>query len=272
MWIALALTSVAGAATMMGALFAFARTMRSPRAIGYALAGAAGAMIGVSVLELFPEASHALGTPAALLWVGMGALGVLALNAVAHVFRPTAAHTELPCAHCERAVPHPVGGHVSIGDGSRAAMLRAGLVAAFALTLHNIPEGFATFASALHSPTFAVPLVAAIALHNIPEGLAVAVPILEATGSKARALTLTALSGFSEPVGALALYVLLGGMPLDDLWPPLAGLIVGVMVAMSVCELLPLAKNRLGWGALALGTAAGAGVMGLSLLALGAAQ
>lgn len=266
MLIALALTAVAGFATIGGALAAFIPAMRTPRSVGLALAVAAGAMLGVSALEIFPESVGELGWGRAGLWAAAGTLGVLALNLLAHLFPAGGAHTELPCAHCDhRTAPHAHEHTPARGRESRTAMIRAGIVAAVALTLHNIPEGFATFATALHSAALALPLVGAIAVHNIPEGLAVAVPVLESTGSRRRALVITALSGLSEPLGALAIFALVGPSGLESLWPALAGIVAGIMVSMSVLELLPLAKNRLPWPQLAIGTAAGAGIMWLSI-------
>ena len=69
--------------------------------------------------------------------------------------------------------------------------------------LHNIPEGMATYAASFDSVVAGAPLAFAIAVHNIPEGLSVAMPLLHATGSKWKAIALGALSGMAEPFGAV---------------------------------------------------------------------
>ena len=74
---------------------------------------------------------------------------------------------------------------------------------ALAISIHNFPEGLATFASALGNIDIAIPIVIAIAIHNIPEGIAVSVPIYQATGSHKKAFWYSLLSGMAEPVGAL---------------------------------------------------------------------
>lgn len=142
-------------------------------------------------------------------------------------------------------------------------LLRLGLVMALTMTLHNLPEGAAV---AFSSFTSLGPLMAlAIAVHNIPEGLIVAAPIYAATGSRAKALGLAALSGASEPVGALA--VILAVRPwltVDRLQRLLAG-VGGLMAAVCVLELWPEAVRCRAPGRLAAGIALGAGLMAWTL-------
>lgn len=80
-------------------------------------------------------------------------------------------------------------------------MYRLGLLMAFTMTLHNMPEGLAVAFSAYTSLGWVMAL--AIALHNIPEGIIVAAPIYAATGSRTQALAIATMSGLSEPLGAL---------------------------------------------------------------------
>lgn len=92
---------------------------------------------------------------------------------------------------------------------------RTGILMALAISIHNFPEGLATFASALGNIDIAIPIVIAIAIHNIPEGIAVSVPIYQATGSHKKAFWYSLLSGMAEPVGALIgfLFLLPFGLP-----------------------------------------------------------
>ena len=116
---------------------------------------------------------------------------------------------------------------------------RTGILMALAISIHNFPEGLATFASALGNIDIAIPIVIAIAIHNIPEGIAVSVPIYQATGSHKKAFWYSLLSGMAEPVGAL-----IGFLFLLPFWTPtihalLLAFVSGIMVFISFDELLP---------------------------------
>lgn len=253
---ALALTTIAGLATILGSLIALSERAREPKALGVALAFAAGAMLTVSALELLPHSIGVLGAGTTTLYCVAGLVIVGALDLASRAWERRAVTSA-------REATQP-------SDSSRArALLRTGLITALALTAHNIPEGFATFSSALQDTAFALPLAGAIALHNIPEGVAVAAPILHATGSRTKAIAATALSGLSEPVGALALYGLLTatGHAANLEWAN--PLIAGVMIAISAVELLPLAYTHSRLTRTLTWCGIGALVMAASLWALG---
>jgi ZIP family zinc transporter len=148
-----------------------------------------------------------------------------------------------------------------------------GLFTALAIAIHNFPEGLATFLAALEDPTVGLAIAIAIALHNIPEGISVSVPIFYATGDRKKAFIYSALSGLAEPVGAVIAYfglrLALGGE--SGAIPPqimgmLFGGVAGIMVYISLDELLPTSRAY-GKGHDSLfGLLAGMGVMALSLL------
>ena len=148
-----------------------------------------------------------------------------------------------------------------------------GLFTALAITIHNFPEGLATFLAALQDPKLGVAIAVAIALHNIPEGISVSVPIFYATGRRGKAFAYSLLSGMAEPVGAGIAYValrsLVGGE--SGVIPPqvmgmLFGGVAGIMVYISLDELLPTSRAY-GKGHDSLyGLIAGMAVMALSLL------
>lgn len=121
----------------------------------------------------------------------------------------------------------------------KAPMIRTGIMAALAISIHNFPEGLATFISALRDPELAIPVVAALAIHNIPEGIAVSVPIYGATGSRKRAFVFSLLSGLTEPVGAIIGYLFLMPVMSDAVYGILYGMIAGIMVFISFDELFP---------------------------------
>jgi len=152
-------------------------------------------------------------------------------------------------------------------------LLRMGLFTALAIGIHNFPEGLATFLAALHDPSLGLAIAIAIALHNIPEGISVSVPIFYATGSRKKAFIYSALSGLAEPVGAIigyaAIRIFLGGD--SGMIPPevmgiLFGGVAGIMVYISLDELLPTSRAYGKGHDSIFGLVAGMLVMALSLL------
>jgi ZIP family zinc transporter len=145
-------------------------------------------------------------------------------------------------------------------------LMRMGLFTALAIGIHNFPEGLATFTAALQDPNLGIAIAVAIAIHNIPEGIAVSVPIYYATGSRRKAFRLSFLSGLSEPIGALIGYLIL--MPF--MTPLTFGIIfagvAGIMVFISLDELLPSAREYGEHHLSIYGLFAGMAVMAVSLL------
>jgi ZIP family zinc transporter len=148
----------------------------------------------------------------------------------------------------------------------KRALQRMGLLSALAIAIHNFPEGLATFTAALSDPALGASIAVAIAIHNIPEGIAVSVPLYYATGSRRRAFFFSFLSGLSEPVGALVGYLFLAQLFNDLMFGLLFAGVAGIMVFISLDELLPTAEEY-GEHHLAIyGLIAGMVVMALSLL------
>ena len=145
-------------------------------------------------------------------------------------------------------------------------LIRMGLFTAMAMAIHNFPEGMATFVSAYHEPEIAIPIVAAIAIHNIPEGIAVSVPIYQATGSKKKAFMYSFLSGLAEPVGALIGWLILLPIMSDAVFGIIFAAVAGIMVFISVDELLPSAREYGEHHLSIYGLIAGMIVMAVSLL------
>lgn len=120
------------------------------------------------------------------------------------------------------------------------ATLRSGMFTALVIALHNLPEGLASFVGALNDTKVGATIAAAIAIHNIPEGICVAMPIYYATGSKWKGFMWGSLTGLAEPLGGL-----LGLLVLDResslSFAIVFGIVAGMMVYVSVKELLPSA-------------------------------
>ncbi|MDR0639325.1 MAG: zinc transporter ZupT [Spirochaetaceae bacterium] len=147
----------------------------------------------------------------------------------------------------------------------KTKLMRTGLFTALAVGIHNFPEGLATFISALQEPSVAIPIVVAIAIHNIPEGIAVSVPIYYATGNKKRAFWLSFASGLSEPIGAAIGYLLLLPFMNEMVYGILFAVVAGIMVFISLDELLPSARAYGEHHLSIYGMIAGMAVMAVSL-------
>lgn len=244
------MSMAAGLATGLGALLGVTHLARSARFFSGALGFSAGVMIYVSLVEILPEAIESVENAAAP-WVAVGALfGGIVFAAVIDALVP------------DRINP-------STTTTSDVRLLRMGVFTAIAIALHNFPEGFATFLTALTDHTLAIPIVVAIAIHNIPEGLAVAVPILHATGSAAKAFRWALLSGLAEPAGAVLGYLILAPFMTPTIFGVVFAGVGGIMVYISFSQLLPAAHNQGHPRAPLFGLFAGMAVMALSLLMLG---
>jgi ZIP family zinc transporter len=147
-------------------------------------------------------------------------------------------------------------------------LFRTGAMTALALTIHNFPEGLATFVTALGDPEVAIPVAAAIALHNVPEGIAVAMPMYYATGNRKRALGYSFASGLAEPLGAVIGYLLLRNFLSDTLFGVIFAAVAGIMVFISIDELLPSAHEYGEHHLSIYGFIGGMAVMAISLIVL----
>ena len=141
-----------------------------------------------------------------------------------------------------------------------------GLFSALAITIHNFPEGLATFTSALQDARLGISIAVAVAIHNIPEGIAVSVPVYFATGSKRKAFLYSFLSGLSEPLGAMAGYFLLMRFFSDAMFGIVFASVAGIMVYISLDELLPTAEKYGEHHIAIYGLISGMAVMAASLL------
>ena len=93
-----------------------------------------------------------------------------------------------------------------------------------------------------------------------------AVPIFYATGSKMKAFKLSFLSGLSEPVGALVGYLILYRWLNDTVFGIIFASVAGIMVYISLDELLPSAREYGEHHLSIYGMIAGMAVMAISLL------
>jgi ZIP family zinc transporter len=232
---AFSLTLFAGLSTGIGSALAFYTKKTNATFLSFALGFSAGVMIYVSMIEIFPKALDSLNVrfsyESAYLLTTLSFFGGIGLIALIDHLVPNTEN------------PHEIHDINELDKEPNKALLRMGLFSALAIAIHNFPEGLATFMSALQDPGLGISIAIAIAIHNIPEGISVSVPIYFATGDKKKAFTFSFLSGLSEPVGALIGYFLLYNLLNETLFGIVFASVAGIMVYISLDELLPTAEK-----------------------------
>lgn len=266
--LALGLTLFAGLATGIGSLIAFFTTRTNKKFLSVALGFSAGVMIYVSLVEIFVKAKDALvnvhGETTGYWFTIIGFFGGMLLIALIDRFIPKGKN------------PHEVK---SVEDVQKAQLIgnedveadrlmKMGLFTAIAIAIHNFPEGIATFMAVLQDPNVGIAIAIAVAIHNIPEGIAVAIPIFYATGKRMKAFKWSFASGLSEPLGAFIAYLLLMQFMTDTLFGIVFAGVAGIMVFISIDELLPAAKKYDEAHSSIYGLIAGMAVMAISLVML----
>lgn len=231
-WLALMVTFLAGLATMIGGIIVIFFKQPSYQFLSFGFAFAAGAMIYVALTEIL---NKSVSTFSQVLDENYGFAFGTAFFLLGMIF----------ILLLDRFIPHS---HQSIGLHSseldvQQQFMRTGLFTFFAITVHNLPEGLATFFAMLESPHVGVPLAIAIAIHNIPEGVAIALPVYMATQKRSLALLASCISGLAEPFGAVFGYFLLNPLMNDMIYGAIFGMIGGIMVYLALNELLPTAKK-----------------------------
>ena len=269
---ALILTLIAGSATGIGGAMVLFKKKLSSRFLAGALGLSAGVMIFISMAEMLPEAqgmirdsgiAHGEAFVIVAFFVGMGIITLIDFL--------------IP----EYENPHEASG-LSLDDktpavgmvehtGTDKALHRLGIMSALAIAIHNFPEGIATFIGALNDPEMGAGITFAIAIHNIPEGIAVAIPIYYATKSKGKALLYATLSGFSEVIGALLCLAVTAVFGLEltgggAAFPLVLAAVAGIMIYISLDELLPTAEKYGKHHVAIAGVVGGMAVMAISLL------
>lgn len=236
---ALGITVLAGLSTGIGGLIAFLYHRTNTKLLSVVLGFSAGIMIYVSFVEILTEANKHLTLEFGLAtgsWITaasfFGGIFLIAIidKLIPSLENPHESHKLEEMDQCQI-------------QARNQKLLRTGLLTALAITIHNFPEGLATFTSGIKQPELGVAIAFAIAIHNIPEGIAVAVPVFCATGNRKRALGLSLLSGLSELAGGIIGYLILLPFYTNAVFGILFAAVAGIMVFISLDELLPTARE-----------------------------
>jgi ZIP family zinc transporter len=245
------LTAFAGLSTGIGSLIAY--FIKKPKMIylSLSLGFSGGVMIYISFMELMPGALDELGD----FW-GVFAffLGILFIGLIDFL---------IP----EEENPHHLTTFAEVeGEKYDGSLMRTGLFTALAIGIHNFPEGLATFGTTLSDLKYGIIIAIAIAIHNIPEGISVSMPIFYASGDKRKALFYSFMSGLAEPVGALVGFLILLPFLSPVVLSGLLAFVAGIMVYISLDELLPMAHRYGDSHIVLVGIILGMLVMAVSLL------
>ena len=256
------LTLFAGLSTGIGSLIALLTTRTNKKFLSFSLGFSAGVMIYISFVELFAssqdilvlEYGQKLGMTHNIIFFFAGIL----LIGIIDKLVPSSEN------------PHEMRSLESMNKAPKkdSKLMCTGIMTALAIGIHNFPEGMATFVAAMQNPTLGIAIAVAVAIHNIPEGIAVSVPIYQATGSKKKAFRLSFLSGLAEPIGALIAYLILMPFLSQTLLAYVFAIVAGIMVYISLDELLPAAREYGEHHVSIYGLIAGMAVMAISLIIL----
>ena len=255
-YFAFGLTLLAGLCTGVGSILSLLYKKFNPKFLGGMLGLSAGVMLYVSFVEIINKARISLtvvsGEKLGAIYTVVGFFGGILVIMLIDKLMPSHEHEE-------QQIP------LNQEDNDKK-LYRLGLFSALALAIHNFPEGLATFMSAINEPSYGISIAFAVAVHNIPEGIAVAVPIYYATKSRKKAFWYSFLSGLAEPIGAVIGYFILKQFFDDSIFGIIFSGVAGIMVYISLNELIPTAKEYAGQKLTMYGVLVGMLIMAVSLL------
>lgn len=254
LYTAFALTLFAGLATGIGSIIALFTKRTNTKFLSTALGFSAGVMLYISFIEMYPKAQEYLTQSYGVLagaWWTLGAflIGIILIMII------------------DNFIPSPESDLTAAKSGQHDAVLqRMGILMALAIGIHNFPEGLATFTSTLEDVSLGLAIAVAISIHNIPEGIVTSVPIYYATGNKKKAFIISLFSGLTEPLGAVIGYLILRPFLTSTAYGIIFGIIAGIMVYISIEELIPMAREYDKGNSMIVGATAGMLIMAVSLI------
>ncbi len=235
-WLVVLITAVAGiVGTGLGGFIGALFNKNSEKVVSLLLSFAAGVMLCVVCLDLMLDAleqGRADGGDIALghvflvigmVLVGFGTVYILnylidrrANKEVKHIDEdhPKTADQLSELIHSDHYDVHKKDYEGDKKLSKRRELFVAGLVMAFAIALHNLPEGMVIGASYANESattfglTGGLAIAIVIGLHNIPEGMSVSVPLIAGGTNKVKAVIITAATGAPTVLGAMLGYFL----------------------------------------------------------------
>ncbi|MCX7861754.1 MAG: zinc transporter ZupT [Bacteroidales bacterium] len=254
--IAFIITFLAGISTGIGGSIVFFSQKINEKLLTASLGFSAGVMLYVSFMELMPQSLQHI----------MYSYD----EKISYIYMVIAFFTGIMfIALIDQLVPEADNPHEFSQfnpDIRSSSLKRTGIFTALVIGIHNFPEGLATFVSAFNDISVGISIAIAIAIHNIPEGISVAVPMFFATQNKKKAFLYSLTSGLAEPIGALIGFLILMPFINDVVLGLVFAFVAGIMVFISLDELLPSAE-KFGLHHLSIfGVISGMALMALSLI------
>lgn len=214
------LSFLAGISTVIGALVIFFDKRKNNKIVEVSLSFASGVMMCVSLTDLLPNSFRMILDnnnlfPKIILSLIFMTFGIIISMLIDKYLPDNNLNTD------------------------NKGLYKIGIISMVAIVLHNIPEGIATFITSNNNLKLGITLTIAIALHNIPEGISIAVPIYHSSNNKLKAFLYALLSGMSEVLGSILAYLFLAPLINDHIMAALYAIIAGIMIHISVYELIP---------------------------------
>ena len=251
---ALLLTTGAGLATLFGSIIALFVKKTNTKILACSLGLSAGVMIYVAMVELYAKSISYLclfyGDIKGNIYATISFFGGIALISLIDYLIPTSE------------------GDIGVkneADNSKE-LKKMSIITALGIAIHNFPEGLVTFTSSYKDLSVGIMIALAIAIHNIPEGIATALPLFYATGKRKTAFYVSFFSGITEPIGAIVGYLILRPFLTDGVIGILFGIVAGIMIFISIEELLPMAREYEKSKLTILSVIAGMAIMAVSLI------
>jgi ZIP family zinc transporter/zinc and cadmium transporter len=205
----------AAAANILGAIAVTSRATRSLRALDATLSFAAGFMLSVSIVDLFPASIVVAGRTAP----------VMALGAYVLV----------------HLTQHTLGRHFHFGEETHSVSEIVSVSALVGLLMHTFVDGVAVASGLRVSSGLGALVFVAVLLHKFPEGLAISSLFLAAGASRARAVMAAA------SLGVMTLAGLLVTDSFEFLRSYGLAISAGVTLYVAASNLVPEFQDRPGW-------------------------
>lgn len=208
-----------GVSTVMGSVAGCLLGRAGERILPAMLAAAAGIILCLLGFKLFPESVATGGFTATLFGL---LVGIFAARKIDGLSRRVAI--------------------ISFKKGADV-YLRAGLLLALGIAVHNFPVGLAMGAGLMNELKTGIDLAVAMLFHNFPEGLAMSIPLV--LGGMNRIFILSTASAVAVPAGFGAFLGSAFGYVPHGLLSVIFGTAIGTILYVTCHEIIgPLLKSR----------------------------
>lgn len=245
---AILLCTVASLATGAGGITVALWPKMSCRTLAVFQGFAAGVMLGISFFNMLPNSyedlSQRMNMNMALLWLW----GLFLIGWVISVLM---SHVVVPDKSCQNG---------------KETIKSVCAITTMVIIMHNLPEGMLTAFSGYSDRRLGADMAFAVALHNIPEGVAVASSVMCLTSSRLKAVIHSFAAGIAELAGGVAALVIMRNLVTPHMLNIVMAVISGIMIQVSLCQLIPGGIKLHSASTVFVGTMAGVATISLGIL------